>query len=131
MNVGGPLGFRASALRLVWLVPVFAGLFIPAAIWGQSGVSPGDLTFTKDIAPILQRSCQRCHRPDGVAPMPLVTYGEVRPGDRAIKQRTGIGPHAGVMPAGYIEKNTGRQHYKDDPSMSDLQIAKLANAADT
>src|SRR5437879_1073034 len=58
MNVGGPLGFRASALRLVWLVPVFAGFFTPAAIRGQSGASPGDITFTKDIAPILQRRCQ-------------------------------------------------------------------------
>ena len=30
-----------------------------------------DVTFTKDIAPILQRSCQQCHHPDGGAPMPL------------------------------------------------------------
>ena len=30
-----------------------------------------EITFTKDIAPILQRSCQNCHRPDGVAPMSL------------------------------------------------------------
>src|SRR5207247_11064734 len=37
MNVGGPLGSRASALRLVWLVPVFAGFFIPAAIPGAVG----------------------------------------------------------------------------------------------
>ena len=37
-------------------------------------MASGDVTFTKDIAPILQRSCQQCHRPDGVAPMPLVTY---------------------------------------------------------
>ena len=30
---------------------------------------PGEVTFTQHIAPILQRSCQNCHRPDGVAPM--------------------------------------------------------------
>ncbi len=29
------------------------------------------VTFTKDIAPILQRSCQNCHRPDSIAPMSL------------------------------------------------------------
>ena len=39
----------------------------------------GEVTFTKDIAPILQRSCQDCHRPDSVAPMSLLTYEEVRP----------------------------------------------------
>ncbi|MEO2174063.1 MAG: hypothetical protein ABGY96_08180, partial [bacterium] len=26
-------------------------------------------TFSKDIVPILQRSCQKCHRPDSLAPM--------------------------------------------------------------
>ena len=38
-----------------------------------------EVTFTKHIAPILQRSCESCHRPDGVAPMSLRTYDEVRP----------------------------------------------------
>src|SRR5262249_18283599 len=69
--------------------------------------SSGEVTFTKDIAPILQRSCQNCHRPDGVAPVALVTYDDVRPWARAIKQRTSIGPHRGVMPPWYIEKNVG------------------------
>ena len=31
------------------------------------------ITFTKDIAPILQEKCQACHRPDSMAPMSLVT----------------------------------------------------------
>src|SRR5688572_31922145 len=59
---------------------------------------PAEVTFTKHIAPILQRSCENCHRPDGVAPMSLRAYEEVRPWARAIKQRTGLGPRAGVMP---------------------------------
>src|SRR5687767_13858786 len=91
----------------------------------------GEVTFTKDIAPILQRSCQTCHRPDGVAPMPLITYEDVRPWARAIKQRTGLGPKAGVMPPWYIEKNIGIQDYKDDPSLSDEELAKVAKWADT
>jgi hypothetical protein len=87
-------------------------------------------TFTRDIAPILQRSCQNCHRPDGVAPMPLVTYEQVRPYARAIKQRTSIGPHRGVMPPWYIEKNVGIQKYKNDPSLSDAEIATIGRWAD-
>ena len=38
-----------------------------------------EVTFTKHVAPILQRSCQHCHRPDAVAPMSLLTYEEARP----------------------------------------------------
>jgi mono/diheme cytochrome c family protein len=90
-----------------------------------------DVTFSKDIAPILQRSCQNCHRPDGVAPMPLTTYEEVRPWARAIKTRTGIGPRAGVMPPWYVEKTIGIQHYKNDPSLSEEEVARVAKWADS
>ena len=89
------------------------------------------ITFTKHIAPILQRSCETCHRPDGVAPMSLRTYDEVRPWARAIKQRTGIGPRAGVMPPWYVEKNIGIQKFKNDPSLSADEIAMIAKWADS
>ena len=93
--------------------------------------APASVTYTKDIAPVLQRSCENCHRPDGGAPMSLTTYEEVRPWARAIKQRTGMGPHAGVMPPWYMERNIGIQSFKNDPSVSDEEIAKIAKWADT
>lgn len=43
-------------------------------------------TFSRDIAPILQRSCQDCHRPGEAAPMPLLTYADARPHARSIKK---------------------------------------------
>ena len=95
------------------------------------GATPRAITYTKDIAPILQRSCENCHRADGAAPMPLSTYEEVRPWARAIKQRTGMGPRAGVMPPWYIEKNIGIQEFQNDPSLSDAEIAKIAKWADS
>src|SRR5689334_2151651 len=95
-----------------------------------AGQTPSDITFSKDIAPVLQRSCETCHRPDGVAPMSLQTYEEVRPWARAIKQRTGLGPHAGVMPPWYVEKNIGIQKFKNDPSLSAEEIAMIAKWAD-
>ena len=63
--------------------------------------------------------------------MSLVTYEEVRPYARAIKQRTGIGPHAGVMPPWYVEKNIGIQRFKQDTSLSDAEVAKIAKWVDT
>jgi len=97
----------------------------------QIGEPLGEVTFTKDIAPILQRSCQKCHRTDGVAPMSLVTYEEVRPWARAMKNRTGLGPRAGVMPPWFVEKNIGIQKFKDDPSLSHREIATIAKWADS
>jgi hypothetical protein len=113
------------------LVAIVGTVGSRAALKADGSAVPGEVTFTKDIAPILQRSCQNCHRPDGVAPMSLVTYADARPWARAIRQRTSIGPHAGVMPPWYVEKNIGIQHYKDDPSLSDLEIAKIAKWADS
>src|SRR5499427_7116787 len=102
------------------------GVAVPLTVTAQQSAVTREVTFSKDIAPILQRSCQNCHRPDGVAPMALVTYEDVRPWARAIKQRTGLGPRAGVMPPWYVEKNIGIQQFQNDPSLSDEEIAKIA-----
>lgn len=92
---------------------------------------PDQVTFSKDIAPILQRSCQNCHNPQGLAPMPLMTYKDARPWARSIKERTALRDKRGVMPPWFVEKNIGIQHYKNDPSLSDLEIAKIAKWVDS
>jgi hypothetical protein len=89
------------------------------------------VTFTRDIAPILQRSCQSCHRPGSVAPMSLITYEDVRPWARSIKQRTGLGStKMGVMPPWFIDKTVGIQDYEDDFSLSEKEIATIAEWVD-
>jgi hypothetical protein len=116
---------------------VLAGALLAAPICAIDPIAQtmvpasAEVTFTKDIAPILQRSCQRCHRPDGVAPMSLVTYEDVRPWARAIKMKTGLGPRAGVMPPWFVEKNIGIQKFKNDASLSDEEIATIAKWADS
>ncbi|MBI3403292.1 MAG: hypothetical protein HY048_17915 [Acidobacteria bacterium] len=115
----------ASALAAA----VSAGLASTSVLRAQQA-SGQDVTFTRDIAPILQRSCENCHRPDGVAPMSLQTYDDVRPWARAIKQRTSIGPRAGVMPPWYVEKNIGIQKFQNDPSLSDAEIARIGRWVD-
>lgn len=53
-----------------------------------------DVTFYKDVLPILQENCQTCHRDGGgeniggaIAPMSLVTFDEVRPWARSIRRK--------------------------------------------
>src|ERR1700740_3606295 len=121
---GHAMRWRVTLLTALSVLAI-AGLLTPVATTAQSSAA-GDVTFTKDIAPILQRSCQNCHNAGGVAPMSLVTYEEVRPYARAIDQRTHVGPHRGVMPPWYVEKNIGIQHFKDDPSLSQDELDKVA-----
>jgi len=88
-----------------------------------------EVTFHKDIEPILQRSCQNCHRPGGAGPMSLVTYEEVAPFAGLIEYKTGLRDRAGAMPPWYMEKNIGIQSYKNDPSLSDAELAAISTWA--
>lgn len=50
--------------------------------------SGADLTFNKDIAPLLWTHCAGCHRPEGSAPFSLVDYKDVVPRGRQIVAAT-------------------------------------------
>ncbi len=74
-------------------------------------------TFHKDVLPILQRECQSCHRPGEAAPMSLLTYEQVRPWAKAIKQSTATGK----MPPWFAEAGIGRFHNERRLSAADKQ----------
>lgn len=84
------------------------------------------VTFTKNVASILQEKCQVCHRPGTFAPMSLVTYEEIRPWAKSIKAKVA----AREMPPWYIDKNMGVQHFSNDISLTDEQIATLVQWVD-
>jgi hypothetical protein len=113
---------------------VLGMLAIVAAPAAAQRAAERPLTFNRDIAPILQRSCQQCHRPGSIAPMSLLTYEQARPYARAMKLRTALARSQygrGAMPPWFIEKNIGIQQFKDDISLSDEEIAAFAEWADT
>jgi hypothetical protein len=89
-------------------------------------VSGGPVTFSKDIAPIFQKSCQTCHRPGTAVPMSLTTYAEVRPWAKAIRTRV----LKREMPPWHLDKTTGIHQYKNDISLSDEAIAKVVEWVD-
>jgi len=96
-----------------------------SAAWAQ------EVTFHRDIEPILQRSCQNCHRAGGVGPMPLVTFEQVAPYAGLIEYKTGLRDRAGAMPPWYMEKDVGIQSYKNDPSLSEAELAAISTWART
>jgi mono/diheme cytochrome c family protein len=94
------------------------------------GIDPAAVTFTRDIAPILERSCIGCHRAGGAAPMAFSSYQEVRRYAQRIRDKTAIRDRMGAMPPWYVEKDIGIQHYKQDPSLSDEELALIQAWAD-
>jgi hypothetical protein len=81
-------------------------------------------TFSKDVAPILYKSCVECHRPTMFAPMSLVTYQDARPYAQVLKNRV----VARQMPPWNADPAIG--HFKNDPSLADAEIAIIARWAD-
>src|SRR5436189_5390835 len=92
----------------------------------QTAPAQAQVTFTKDVAPILYRSCVRCHRPDEIAPMSLLTYNDARPWARSIKQRVS----KREMPPWFLDKTIGIQKYKNDPSLGDCEHATNVKSVD-
>ena len=95
-------------------------------ITGVAGAQTDEVTFSRDVAPILQRSCQGCHRPGQMGPMSLMTYAEVRPWARAIRTKV----VERLMPPWHLDKTVGIQDFENDMSLTDLEIDLVARWVD-
>src|SRR5579871_1290029 len=94
------------------------------AVAADSGTP--QVTFAKDVAPILEDRCQECHRPGTAAPMSLISYAETRPWAKSIKQRV----ITRNMPPWHLDKTVGIQHFANDRSLSDAQISAIVRWVD-
>src|ERR1700722_13734553 len=67
---------------------LFGVMSVSAAIGlhAQSATKASTPTFDRDVAPVLQRNCQACHRPGQAAPFSLLTFEQARPWAKAIKE---------------------------------------------
>src|SRR5215471_6231811 len=104
------------------------GALLPARGSAETtgGTPSSNPTFSKDVLPILQRSCQDCHRPGYIAPMSLLTYEDARPWVKSIRNRV----IARQMPPWHIDRTVGIQHFKNDRSLSDDEIDTIVRWVD-
>jgi mono/diheme cytochrome c family protein len=110
----GPVGIILPAIIVMMATVTTARAQTPVDV----AATQGQVTFAKDVAPILQQNCQECHQPNSIAPMSLITYQEVRPWARAIKDRVA----ARQMPPWHIDRSVGVQKFKNDMSLTDQQV---------
>jgi hypothetical protein len=107
--------FIAATLRLS---PVLASA-------PDQATKPG-VTFTRDVAPILQEKCQVCHQPNSIGPMPLISYADAKSFADDIKDKVS----ARLMPPWHIDKTMGIRDYKNDRGLTDAQISTLVRWVD-
>src|SRR5262245_35777149 len=96
---------------LVWVIGI--GLGMAPEILAQ--------TFAKDVAPLLQRNCQECHRPGQAAPFSMLTYEQVRPWAKAIKAAV----IQKKMPPWFADPQYG--HFSNTAALAEKEIRTIAD----
>ena len=76
---------------------------LTAAAPQGSKPAAGVPSYTKDIAPILFKNCTGCHRPGEIGPMSLLTYEDVRPRAKDIRDKI----DEGAMPPWHADAPHG------------------------
>src|SRR5262249_14513373 len=83
-----------------------------------------DVTYSKHVAPILQKRCESCHRPEQVAPFSLVSYDDAVKHGRMMKEVT----QQRRMPPWHADSRFG--HFANDRRMTSDEIAILSEWVD-
>ena len=108
-----------------WL-PLLAFVAVLPCVETAAELTTTPPTFAKDVAPIFQEKCQNCHRQGAMAPMSLVTYEEVRPWAKSIRQRVATRQ----MPPWHLDPTVGIQKFANDISLSSSQISTITRWVD-
>lgn len=118
-----PSSLQRAALRLASGGTAAILIAVPP-LAAQNGAQT--VTFTKDVAPILQQKCQVCHRPGSIGPMSLLTYEDAKAYAPLIRHKVS----ARLMPPWHIDRTIGIQEFKNDRGLTDEQIATIVRWVD-
>jgi mono/diheme cytochrome c family protein len=101
------------------------GVAAAAAMLAVPGAAQ-EVTFARDVAPLLYQNCVECHRPGSFAPMSLMTYDDARRYGRMIRTRVSLRQ----MPPWHVDQTVGVQQFANDVSLSDEEIQTIVSWVD-
>lgn len=125
----GVLVWAVDTVTSIWdatvhMRPILAlGFFTVLAFAANTGKS-NQVTFHKDVLPVLQAKCQGCHRPGEAAPFSLLSYKEARPWAKAMREAV----LSKRMPPWFADPHVGK--FVNDWSLKDEDIKTLASWAE-
>src|SRR5499426_1980807 len=86
---------------------------------GDKKPAPKNVTFTKDVAPIFFKSCAECHRPGEIAPFSALSYKDVRPWAKSIREKV-VNKE---MPPWHADPNHGE--WSNDRRLTEREIETI------
>src|SRR5258707_1274833 len=110
---------KGSAMKPIALGLTASLATLLAAAAPSKIAKPPQVTFSKDVAPILVKNCQGCHRPGETAPMSLLMYQQARPWAKAIREAVVLRR----MPPWYADSHFGK--FSNDRSLAQSEIDTL------
>ena len=97
------------------MIPFFTAA---AVVMGQTALF-GEVTFERDIAPIVYQNCAPCHRPGEAAPFGLLSFAEVTKKGKLIAKVTA----SRYMPPWKAEP--GSYAFRDERRLTEAQITAI------
>jgi hypothetical protein len=98
--------------------------FAACLVLSSAAAAESAPTFSKDVAPLIYKNCASCHRPGDIAPMPLLTYDQVRPWAKSIRARVSLG----TMPPWHSDAPRGT--FSNDRRLTDTEKATIVKWVD-
>lgn len=88
---------------------------------GSANSPAKTVTFSKDVAPIFHKNCTECHRAGEAAPFSTMTYKEVRPWAKSIKEKVANRE----MPPWHADPHTGQ--WANDRRLNQAEIETIVS----
>jgi hypothetical protein len=119
MTMGGRRPGGRVAAAAVGAAIVFWGVGLSVGPAEAHKPITSKYTYNEDIFPVLRDRCGRCHVPDGVAPMSLMTYKDAYPWGESMRAEI----IAGHMPPWHARE--GAVRFKNAPAITAGEIDKI------
>jgi len=103
---------KARLVLLISACCVVAGYVESGGATGNSK----ETTYCRDIAPIFYKNCVGCHRPGEIAPMSLISYKDVRPWAKSIREKV----TTREMPPWHLDSHYGK--WENDRRLSQKEL---------
>ncbi|MGH9840253.1 MAG: hypothetical protein ACREEM_15835, partial [Blastocatellia bacterium] len=105
----------------VLLLFICAGLLAASTTEANSNdkFTAKQATFSKDVAPILFKNCAQCHKADDITPFSVLSYKDVRPWAKSIKEKV----VTREMPPWHADPHFGK--FENEARLTDAEIATI------
>src|SRR5262244_789201 len=117
---GAPSIMNKARVAIIFCFAIASLFLLPASQADTTKPLSKQVTFTKDVAPIFFKNCAECHRAGEAAPFSVMSYKDVRPWAKSIREKV-VNKE---MPPWHADSHIGQ--FKNDRRLPQSEIDTIA-----